>query len=636
MGKVISTLVLVVVAVAASGALWVGANVLFNQVRSSWQRFLGIAHGIVGGVVAVVLHGNGVLRFSNDGFLAWIWPPIAIAVLAAALGAALARTDDTTQRLAVGAGGYTVLGVVLGALVEPDLHPGLDPVALLVWTVVLAAIGAGIAALRKQPVVNGALLLGAIGWIAGGWGAAELGAGSTVEAIVAMVAPFAVIGYLVSSRKNPELVDRAIIDTKSRSWIFLTPALAFILVTLVIPAIRTAYLSLLDDSSEEFVGFGNYGSTFTDTTSFDASEWTDVFGSRLLWIGIAALVVTAVLAVREKRQTGRAVELGAAPSFPLMGGVVLVLFALFTAFRGTLINNLWWVLVVTLFSTGIGLAVAVLADNAGGERVAKSIIFMPMAISMVGASIIWRFMYIPRDTSTAQTGVLNALWVGLGQLSTGSGLPTLLVGIAAILVLLGLLVAVARALTTQNHGRASVIGIVAVLVGWFVIRYWGIVGAGVGGFRVSDDGAVEAEIIGFIQESPFNSFWLMIILVWIQTGFAMVILSAAIKSVPTEFVEAARVDGATPSQIFWRIVLPQIATTIGVVVTTIIVLVMKVFDIVKVVTNGNFGTQVLANDMFQQAFQFGNTGRGAALAMLILLSVLPVMYYNIRRMQREQ
>ena len=94
------------------------------------------------------------------------------------------------------------------------------------------------------------------------------------------------------------------------------------------------------------------------------------------------------------------------------------------------------------------------------------------------------------------------------------------------------------------------------------------------------------------------------------------------------------VDGGTPSQIFWRITLPQIGTTIGVVVTTLIVLVMKVFDIVKVVTNGNFGTQVLANDMFAQAFQFGNTGRGAALAVILFVSVLPVMYYNIRRMQK--
>jgi alpha-glucoside transport system permease protein len=110
----------------------------------------------------------------------------------------------------------------------------------------------------------------------------------------------------------------------------------------------------------------------------------------------------------------------------------------------------------------------------------------------------------------------------------------------------------------------------------------------------------------------------MVILIWIQTGFAMVILSAAIKAVPEEFIEAARVDGATQSQIFWRIVLPQIGTTIGVVVTTLIVVVMKVYDIVKVVTNGQFGTQVLANDMFNQAFAVRQhrTRRGAGRADL--------------------
>ena len=129
--------------------------------------------------------------------------------------------------------------------------------------------------------------------------------------------------------------------------------------------------------------------------------------------------------------------------------------------------------------------------------------------------------------------------------------------------------------------------------------------------------------------------WLMVVLIWMQTGFAMVILSAAIKAVPTEYIEAAKMDGATTSQIFWRITVPQIAPTIGVVVTTLIVTVMKVYDIIKVMTNGQFGTQVLANDMYQQAFQFTNYGTGAALAVILFLSVLPVMVVNIRRMQRE-
>ena len=114
----------------------------------------------------------------------------------------------------------------------------------------------------------------------------------------------------------------------------------------------------------------------------------------------------------------------------------------------------------------------------------------------------------------------------------------------------------------------------------------------------------------------------------------MVIFSAAIKAVPGEFIEAAKVDGATETQIFWRVIIPQIATTIGVVVTTLIVLVMKVYDIVKVMTNGNFGTQVLASDMWQRAFTESNYGLGSALAVVLFISVLPIMFYNIRRMQK--
>jgi alpha-glucoside transport system permease protein len=127
-----------------------------------------------------------------------------------------------------------------------------------------------------------------------------------------------------------------------------------------------------------------------------------------------------------------------------------------------------------------------------------------------------------------------------------------------------------------------------------------------------------------------------VILIWIQTGFAMVILAAAIKAVPTEFIEAAKVDGATESQTFFRVTMPQILPTIGVVSTTLIVLVTKVFDIVKVTTGGNFGTNVLANDMFEVSFSFFNTGLGSAISVFILISVLPVMFLNVRRMQKER
>ena len=336
-----------------------------------------------------------------------------------------------------------------------------------------------------------------------------------------------------------------------------------------------------------------------------------------------------------KRRTGRAVEIGNPTVAPLVFGLLLVAFGAFTAMRGTLINNLWWVVVVTFASTALGLAIAVLADQRGGERIAKSIIFMPMAISLVGASIIWRFVYTARDTSTEQTGVLNALWVGLGRLSTGSGLPTLIVTIFLALVLVGLFMVMARLLVRYGPARAVVPGIAIVLVGWFFIRFTGIVGAGVGGFQIRPDGEVVGQTVFFVQETPYNNFWLMVVMIWIQTGFSMVILSAAIKAVPTELIEAAKIDGATTSQVFWRVTLPQIATTIGVVVTTLIVGVMKVYDIVKVMTNGQFGSQVLANQMFQEAFGFTNRGKGAALAILIFLAVLPIMIYNIRRMQRE-
>jgi alpha-glucoside transport system permease protein len=126
------------------------------------------------------------------------------------------------------------------------------------------------------------------------------------------------------------------------------------------------------------------------------------------------------------------------------------------------------------------------------------------------------------------------------------------------------------------------------------------------------------------------------VLIWVQTGFAMVILSAAIKAVPTDLTEAAKVDGATESQIFWRITLPQIAPTVGVVTTALFVTVMKVFDIVYAMTNGNFGTQVIANQMWISAFGQTNLGLGSALAVLLFVLVLPAMWMNIRRMQREQ
>jgi alpha-glucoside transport system permease protein len=171
---------------------------------------------------------------------------------------------------------------------------------------------------------------------------------------------------------------------------------------------------------------------------------------------------------------------------------------------------------------------------------------------------------------------------------------------------------------------------------WMGLRFLG--GGGIAGVSVID-GLVTVKPLLFIsgtqQVGAYNNLFIMIPFIWIYTGFAMVIFSAAIKGVPADLLEAGRVDGATDSQSFWRIVLPQIRPTIGVVLTTIIVVVMKVFDIVKVMTNGNFGTQVLANEMWNRAFLDGNFGVGSAVAVILFLSVLPVMFLNIRRMQKD-
>jgi alpha-glucoside transport system permease protein len=284
-----------------------------------------------------------------------------------------------------------------------------------------------------------------------------------------------------------------------------------------------------------------------------------MFTSRLFLIGIIVMAVAGYLAVRDGRQIGtRADFSGPSTIIALAAGVTFILFGLFSSVTGVVWNNLWWVFAVTGISTALGLAVAVLADRVKGEAIAKSLIFLPMAISFVGASIIWRFVYAFRPQESDQIGLLNAVWRGLG-----------------------------------------------------------------------------GDVLDPLQQAPWNTFFLIMVLIWGQTGFAMVVLSSAIKAVPDDFIEAARVDGASESQIFWKIILPQIRSTILVVITTLIILVMKVFDIVKVMTNGEFGTNVIANEMFDQAFRFGNTGYGAALAAVLFLAVLPIMYINIRRVREE-
>ncbi|MGH9117163.1 MAG: carbohydrate ABC transporter permease [Acidimicrobiales bacterium] len=345
---------------------------------------------------------------------------------------------------------------------------------------------------------------------------------------------------------------------KVRPWVFVGPALFFLTVALVIPTIRTIYISLLSRDSSEFVGGENYGWVFTNDEIFNVNGFGDIFTSRLFLVGVFLAIVGIAVALFRGPKMGTRADFSGGSSLVLLVALVSALFAVFTSMRGVVWNNLWWVFGVVFIATSVGLAIAVLADRMRGESIAKSLVFLPMAISFVGASVIWRFVYNFQPQELEQIGVLNAVWKGLG-----------------------------------------------------------------------------GETVAYLQELPWNTFFLMIVLIWGQTGFAMVVLSAAIKAVPDEYLEAARVDGATASQIFWKVTLPQLRTTIGVVVTTLIVLVMKVFDIVKVMTNGEFATNVIANEQFDQSFRFNDFGRGAALAVVLFLAVLPVIIYNVNRIRKE-
>ena len=229
-------------------------------------------------------------------------------------------------------------------------------------------------------------------------------------------------------------------------------------------------------------------------------------------------------------------------------------------FLHAVLNNLLWLVFVPTLSVVFGLVVAVLADKVSWGTLAKSLIFMPMAISFVGASVIWKFVYDFRGPDADQIGSLNAFVMLLG------GEPQ----------------------------------------AWITLPFW-------------------------------NNFFLMVILVWIQTGFAMVIFSAALRSIPEETLEAARIDGATEIQIFFKIMIPQIIGTILVVWTTITIIVLKIFDIVLAMTNGQWGTEVLANLMFDWMFRGGgDSGRGSVIALMIMIAVIPIMIWNIENFRKEE
>jgi alpha-glucoside transport system permease protein len=287
-------------------------------------------------------------------------------------------------------------------------------------------------------------------------------------------------------------------EERLKPWVFIGPAVAAIGLFLVYPAIRTFILSFANAQSTAWVGFENY---------------SDLLGSE--------------------------------------------------AFRQTLYNTLLWIAVVPAVTVALGLGVAVLADRLAprSEKLSKSIIFLPMAISGVGQATIWRFIYEARPAGEPQIGLQNAVWTALGFDP----------------------------------------------VAWLQV-----------------------------DTLHFNSFLLMIILIWAQVGFSMVLLSAAVKGVPVDTLEAARIDGANERQIFFRVIVPQIWATVITVFITVLISVMKIFDVVYVMTNGNFNTDVIAVNFFNELFRNGNNGRASAIVVMLMIAVLPVIIYQVRHFRAEE
>ena len=640
--RLASTLLVVLVAVSLIGGLWIASNLVMNVAPKNWGLFSALSGGTLAALFFAILRGNrSILPLVADGdpiafgagggFLGHVeWPIFGFLVWGGGLFAM--RMLPRVPRLALGVAMGALTGFLIGQNVQVWHRGSIGLVEVIVATAIGVAVGAGIRAARQSDPIPGALLGAAVGWTIGTWFLSPF-AGNANEATIAAIVPLALLGLRLAWNDNPTDRELARFDNRARAVIFLGPALLFLFSALVVPAIRTIVLSLRNRDSSEYVGFANYRELWNDSDSFDFSNWTNMFTSQLFWVGavllLAGVVIGVVSGIRRNGEAG--FERTGSSVGPILVGLFLFAFAALSVLRGTFFNNIWWVITVTTVSVGLGLTIAVLAEKAGrAEAFAKSLIFMPMAVSFVGASIVWRLQYQPRPANRTQTGVLNSAWVKLGELSH-SGAPRIIVllilaAIIAKLAWSGYQKAMARAPFTINT-----IGII--VFGYLFIE---LLRRSLGGFTIGPNGEIQPDVVIFLQEPPFNNVFMMIILIWIQTGFAMVILSAAIKAVPQEFIEAAKVDGATESQTFFQVIFPQILPTVGVVTTTLIVLVTKVFDIVKVTTGGNFGTNVLANDMFEVSFSFANFGLGSAIAMFILFSVLPVMFINVRRMQQER
>jgi alpha-glucoside transport system permease protein len=358
----------------------------------------------------------------------------------------------------------------------------------------------------------------------------------------------------------------------TRPWLFLLPALIALGVYLAYPVIETLRLSLTDRQLDgAFVGFANY---------------QQMFGEPKFW----------------------------------------------EAMR----NNMLWLIVVPAASTAFGLLAAQLTDRIGWGNIAKSLIFMPMAISFVGASVIFKLIYDARPMGQAQIGVLNVVWLqfdgGIGSLLFLRLLPVIILlafaGIVAYAVWI-----VLRPIFSGSSAAGILVKLVQVLLSGLGLYLIGLALFNI----VSVFGADYTYGVpqNWLTLPFWNSFFLMVVLIWIQTGFAMVILSAALRGIPEETIEAAIVDGANPFQLFFRIKVPQIMGTIVVVWTTITLTVLKVFDIVYAMSNGQWQTQVLANYMFDKLFRANDWGVGSASAIILMLMVMPILVWNVANARKE-
>ncbi len=390
------------------------------------------------------------------------------------------------------------------------------------------------------------------------------------------------IGYFYFSN---QLLDRVIFPAKGenagrninranqvRPWLFLFPAMFALGLYLAYPVVETLRLSLTDRTQGgAFVGFANYEQMMSEPKFWEAMR-----------------------------------------------------------------NNMLWLIVVPAVSTAFGLLVAQLTDRISWGNVAKSLIFMPMAISFVGASVIFKLIYEARAADQPQIGVLNAMWLQLD----GGFWALLLLKILPVIVLLGFAAIVAyvawifvKPLWTPGHDRS----------GWLLPLRLLVAAGGIWLIWLSITSIIDVLTFTPTYGEPqqwltipfWNNFFLMAVLIWIQTGFAMVILSAALRGIPEETVEAAIVDGANPFQVFFKIKVPQIMPTIVVVWTTITLVVLKIFDIVFAMTNGQWGTQVLANYMFNQLFVANDWGVGSASAIVIMILVSPILIWNVYNARKE-